>query len=1228
MPDFCHLHLHHEYSLLDGLGTAEQYVARAKEIGFTHLGVSDHGNIDGAIKFQGACKDGGIKPIIGCELYVVPDIAVKGKEETRRHIVAMIENEKGWKNMLQMLTIANIDGHFYRPRVSPKIIKDHCEGLVFSSACTATVLREQWGRDLCSYLHHNSSGMYLEIQPINFKEQEELNKQMIEIHQSLGWPLLAANDCHYVNKADHKTHEVLLAMQSKKKWKDPDRWKFDADDLYLKTPDEMMEGFKRQGIKWSVFGSAMANTMVVAEKCCNFRIPKAEVFLPKVPGYEGRDDNELLQEICHDAFYTMIKGNPAKRDKIKLYRERMQEELNTISTLGFSRYFLIVWELVNWSRNNNIFVGPGRGSVSGSLVAYLLRITLVDPLEHGLVFARFISPARIDLPDIDLDFEDRKRHMVREHLENVYGKECVAGVSTYATLKGKGAVRDVSRVFDIPIVDVDKAAKCIVTRGQGDQRTDLSIADAFITFEDGIAFKAKYPDVCDIAMSLEGLVKGTGQHAAAMIVSDEDLTNCSKTYLRQGKEGEKPIINWDKNDAEYSGLMKMDILGLNALTVLSEAKDAIKRNHGVDLRYEDIDLEDKKVLAEFSKGNSIGCFQFASGGLRRYLTQLGIESFSELSAANALWRPGTLRTGMVSEYVMRKHGQQEWGGLHPLVDKITKDTYGVLLYQEQVMFFMYDLAGLGWKTADNIRKVISKKMGAEQFNEYRDLFVDGCLAKGTLDREQATAIWENASAFGHYGFNKSHSVAYAMLGFWDMYLKVYYPAEFIACSLTFSQEEKKLDLTEEAKRLGLTIRLPKIGISKGKEWVVKGKEIYAPFVEIAGIGDKAAEMLDAYQNGFLNKTPGKKIADLLHSVWADVPDFEPTDAEKEGIKHLFKNFNIMSDPFYALHGVIDKLQGQLDVCGIKDIDFDVPSKDNKWYIGTLRDMKFGYREKLLKSKGNVEMSGMADSLGGVYGMFKDHEDTFCMLVYNQSLYQSRKYEVEHSEDKIMLVKCSHPHKQSNLICNDMCFASDLLEGNVSNLNLQLVKRKRLPPETMMHANGCEECELRKECTAPVMPSRGLYNIMIVGEAPGRDEDKEGRGFCGKSGGIVWEYVKNAGMSREDFYVDNTVKCWPSATKTPSRKHIKACSKWLDREIAAVNPTLILAFGNTSLSFFKDQDKGIMEANGTTEWNDKYNCWICWCIHPAAVLYHRDNKVLMDKGMENFFSKIKEFGGLS
>jgi DNA polymerase-3 subunit alpha len=433
------------------------------------MALTNHGNVDGNIKFQQSCEKEGIIPIHGFEGYLVDNMLEKEKKETRYHITLLAENETGWENILQLLTESWMEGFNRRPRFDLDALLRHSEGLIVLSACSSSFLTHTNGEKILLDLKQNipEGNLWLEVMPHIFQPQLEVNNLCLNYSKKYNIPMLATNDCHYVREEDHKLQEVLLAIQSQAKWKDPNRWKFSFKGLHAKTAEEMFEEFKKQGqfsgrevIKY------LTNTMLVAEKC-NFKIPKREVKLPQVPGFEGKEDSETITEICKKGFEKKIAG---KVKGIRVYEERMKEELNTIINLGFSRYFVIVWELVNWCKNNDIMVGPGRGSVGGSLVAYLMDITSVDPIKYGLVFARFISPARIDLPDIDMDFEDAKRHLIRKHLEDIYGKDCVSSVSTFSTMKGRGALRDVSRVFDIPIVDVNAASKSIVQRSGGDFR--------------------------------------------------------------------------------------------------------------------------------------------------------------------------------------------------------------------------------------------------------------------------------------------------------------------------------------------------------------------------------------------------------------------------------------------------------------------------------------------------------------------------------------------------------------------------------------------------------------------------------------------------------------------------------------------------------------------------------------------------------------------------------------
>lgn len=1222
---FTHLHVHNEYSLLDGLGTAKQYVERAKELGQTALALTNHGNVDGNIRFQNACKDAGIIPIHGCEAYIVKDYKVKEKGEKRSHILLLAKNEKGWQNLLKMLTIACMDGFYYRPRISPELLLENCEGLVVSTACVSSFLLESWGIDFLLKLKEKTD-VFVEIMPLRLDEQRRINELCIRANRSFEIPIIATNDCHYVLAEDHKAQEVLLAMQSKKKWTDPTRWRFTVNDLFLKSKKEMVKSFRDlEYLDANVYREAIDNTEMIVDLCKDFKINKISVDLPDVPKLSGDDETEL-RRLCKKGFKKKVLDVPERSKKEKVYRKRMDEELDAIVKQGFSRYFLIVWELINWCRSQDIMVGPGRGSSGGSLVCYLLNITQVDPIKHKLIFARFISPARIDLPDIDMDFEDIKRGEIRKHLEDLYGEKNVSGVSTFSTMKGRGALRDVARVFDVPLVDVNKASKSIVVRSGGDFRSSFTIEDAFNTFEDGIAFKEKYPQVTKIAIRLEGLVKGKGQHAAAIVITKDNLRKGKRAYLIPGKDGNLNV-NWDKKDIEHIGLMKLDVLGLNELTVLNAARKIVKERQKKDIIYEELPMDDEEVYKQFSLGNNIGCFQLRSLGLRRYCQQLGIDDFDMLVHATALYRPGTLRSGMATEFIKRKKGEEEWSCVHPIVEELTKDTFGIILYQEQVMLFMYELGGLGWKTADTIRKVISKSQGVEQFEKFRKEFADGCVKRKTLDRETAEELWSELSSFGSYGFNLSHAVEYSYITYWDMWMKVHYPIEFICAKLTYGNEKNMEEIVEEAIRLGLDIRPPKIGMSKAFDWVVKGNILYCPFVEIKGLGDKTAGYAEQYnEKGFFTGEGKSKLGQKFLNILKDIGAFENRvfdDDEYERISKYFK-FSFCRDKMRKYKKVLDKIKPYLDYRPIDGIDFNEIDKDYYHYIGLMTEVKFGYRSAIQKLDSSKKNDG--SNLGGVYGNLDDGT-SFCMMIYNSKIYGEKKNAIEHSSGEYLIAECNIPTRAGSIQCNNVWFMDEIKKGELSGLDLKLAEKgKRFINEDVL---ACEGCDLRKECKSPVLPSKGKYNIMIIGEAPGRDEDRAGMGFVGKSGDALWEIIEKGGFSRRDFHVTNVCKCWPSKSRTPNRRQIKKCSVWLDEELKEIKPYVVLALGNTNIKYFTDQDSGIMGRvmENPTEWNDKYNCWICWSIHPASTLYSPENKTLFKKGIKNFTNKVKILGGL-
>ena len=890
---FIHLHVHNEYSLLDGYGTAKNYAKKIIENNQLGMALTNHSNVDGNIKFQNEFITNGLIPIHGCEFYIVNDIKDHTKGEKRSHLLALVKNDIGWTNILQMLTIANLEGQYYRPRISPEILLEHCEGLIISTACTASFIKERWGIKLLKDLYKQiGDDLYTEVMSHNTKEQIEVNELAIKYSEVLGIKVIATNDCHYINKDDAKAQEVLLAIQTKKKWNDSDRWRFEVEGLYAKNYDEMFLAFKKQKqFNDEQIEEYLNNTIEVFNKCNDFRITERKVELPKTLELKecGCTADELLRTKCKEEYKNKILLKIDDKEKRSIYKKRLNDEMELIVRQGFCEYFLIVDEVIQWCKDNNIMTGPGRGSAGGSLVCYLLGITKIDPIEFNLLFSRFISPDRIDLPDIDNDFQDDKRQLVINHFKDTYGENHVACVSTFMSMKGRGALRDVSRVFDIPLNDVNEAAE-IIEESEDD---NCSIEESFNTLDEGIRFKKKYPEVVKIASKLEGQIRGKGMHAAAVVISNDNLRNGDKVYLQKTTNKNELVVNWDKYDIEFEGLMKLDILGINALTVLNEAKELIKINTNEDIVYEDIQLNDPKILKEFSKGNNTGVFQFGTYGLKKLCQEMGIETFMHLSDANALCRPGTAHSGMTDLYIQRKHGKK-LTKQHPLIEKITKDTYGIILYQEQLMQIVNEVGGLSWKTTDKVRKVVAKSKGSEEFLKFKKLFSNGCVKNKTLSKEEAEQLWDDLATFGSYSFNKSHSVAYSVISYWCMYLKVYHPLEFICASLTCGSDKSKPDMIENALRKDYDVRPPKIGKSDSKKWIVKNDIIYCPFIEIKGFGESTAKEIanrkTKVNNGFfdIDNSIGKKTkADDILSIIGAYKDCEVTSEQNNKLKQYF-----------------------------------------------------------------------------------------------------------------------------------------------------------------------------------------------------------------------------------------------------------------------------------------------------------------------------------------------------
>jgi len=845
--EFCHLHVHNEFSYLDGYGSAEQYVLRAKELGFDCLGLTNHGNIDGLIKFQKVCLEHDIKPILGCELYLVPDLKEVREKRRKGHVVVLVKDEIGWLNLCKMMTFANTKGFYYKPLVDYNFFLSHLDGLVILTGCVASFLNLPGGISFFERILEKTRDVYLEIMPHNIDIQRKFNLRLYELKKLYGLnkginiPMVASNDCHYVSNDEEEVQQVLLAIQKKQKWSDPNRFKFDVGELYLKTANEMIRSFREQKtLPIGLCIDALKRTREVADKCV-FRIGSFKAYLPRP--FEVEDEFKFLNEICCESLES-------KNLKERIYERRLDHELKVIKNLGFVRYFLIVKDLVDFCKKENIMMGPGRGSVSGSLVAYLLGITKIDPIRFSLMFSRFISPKRLDLPDIDLDVQSKKRNKVLQYLKDKYGKDNVLGISTFLRMKSRMVFRDICRVFDVPLNLVNYLSNKI----NGD-------LENFFADKEVSNLLKKYPRVEYFCKKLINQIRGVGQHAAGVVLVDNIYR-----YGNVAKRQNAFTINWDKEDVKYLGLLKLDILALSALDVLQEIKKLVKINRKIELKFEDIPLDDEKVLSEFSFGNTTGVFQFSSQGMTDLCKQVDVDKFDLIPMVIALYRPAPLKSGMPDLFLKNRFSQNR------CFDEILEDTYGVLIFQEQVLKFLIGKASFSFTEADEVRKALDHE-SVDFLNNIKPRFIRGCLKNG-ISREDAELNWNTLMKYGGYAFNKAHATGYGLLAYWFMYCKVYYPIEYICSQLTLGNVNKK-EMLKEALRLGLKIALPKIGYSKAKIWQVKDDILFMPFIEIKGIGNTMAERAEKMKNkireGFYEAP--KNLLERLNLVKAFDNDF-------------------------------------------------------------------------------------------------------------------------------------------------------------------------------------------------------------------------------------------------------------------------------------------------------------------------------------------------------------------
>ena len=824
--------MHTEYSLLDGASRIKDLINRAKALDMKALAITDHGNMYGVINFYKAAQKAGIKPIVGCEVYLAPHSRKIHNENDRYkyyHLILLVKNSIGYQNLIKLVSAANIDGFYYKPRIDKQLLRKYSDGLIALSACIAgeiprAILQnnfEQADKLVLEYIDiFGKENFYLEIQNHGLEEEKKVNAALVELSKKYDVGLVATNDSHYTNSDDSDFHDILLCIQTGTTKNDEKRFKFSSNEYYLKSAEEMSELF-------SQYPEALDNTIKIAERC-NLSIEFDKLKLPNypIPSKFGK------KKINNDAEYLRALCEYKVTDKYSLITQeitdRLNYELEIIHNMKYDSYFLIVYDFINYAKNAGIPVGPGRGSAAGSIVAYILGITDIDPLQFDLLFERFLNPERVTMPDIDVDFCFVRREEVIEYVKKRYGKNNVAQIITFGTMAAKAAIRDVGRVLNMPYAEVSRIVKMIPNELKITIDKALETSNQFrYEYENN----AEVKKLIDYSRKLEGLPRHSSTHAAGVVITPKSL----KYFVPLQITGGTLITQYDKDIIEELGLLKMDFLGLRTLTTIKSAIDNIKISTGKSIDINKIPLDDPVTSKMLADGQTGAVFQMESAGMTNMVKELQPENFFDLIPTVALYRPGPLGSGMVEDFIARKHGKKSITYLHPLLEPILKETYGVILYQEQVMQIVQALAGFTLGQADLLRRAMGKKK-AEILLSQKNNFINGCLKNG-IDEALANKIFELLAHFADYGFNKSHSVAYALLSWRTAYLKAHYPIEFMAAMMSSVMNSDKItDYIELARRMNIKIITPDINTSIAS-FYVKDNNIVFGLAAIKNIGE-------------------------------------------------------------------------------------------------------------------------------------------------------------------------------------------------------------------------------------------------------------------------------------------------------------------------------------------------------------------------------------------------------
>jgi len=903
--NFVHLHNHTHYSLLDGLTKIDEFIAAAKEDGQEALAITDHGVMYGVVEFFQKCKQADIKPIIGVEAYLAPSSRlnkVAKSDEKNYHLLLLAKNNEGYKNLIKLTTIAHLEGFYYKPRIDWEVLQKYHRGLIASTACLSgeipkLILAGKSDKARKRILEYNElfgqENFYLELMDHpELEDYKKVNDQLIKFSRELNIPLVATNDIHYLKKEDDEAQDILLCLQNKKKKEDTNRMKMmGKGDYSMRSRREMVKIF-------SYIPEAIENTVKIAEKC-NLKLELGNIQLPFFAVPDGYDGNTYLKELCCQGILKRY-GADYKNVDAQI-KERMDYELLVIAKMGWSSYFLIVADFVNWAKNNKIIVGPGRGSAAGSLVCYLTGITNIDPLKYNLIFERFLNPERISMPDIDLDFADTRREEVIRYVEEKYGKNHVAQIITFGTMAARAAIRDVGRVLDYPYDYCDKLAKMIPMFSKIDKALK-NVSELREIYKEEAARK-----IIDYAKKLEGVARHASTHACGVLITKKPLTEY--VSLQHASSSDKSIVSqYSLHPIEDLGLLKMDFLGLKNLTIIESAIKIIKNTRALDINIDNIPLDDKKTYKLFKAGETTGVFQLESSGMKRYLRELKPTEFEDIIAMVSLYRPGPME--WIPDYIAGKHKKKKVSYLHQKLEPILAKTYGVAIYQEQVMQIARDLAGFTMGEADVLRKAVGKKI-PELLAKQKEKFIDGCV-KNSIAEELAKKIFSFIEPFAGYGFNRSHAACYALIGYQTAYLKAHWPTEFMAALLAADQQntDRVAIEIEECRSMGIGVMPPDINESFGSFTVVtsgtkenksvgQSEDINTIRFGLKAVKNVGEHIADEIINERKINGPYKNIFDFLERV-------TDRDLNKKSLESLIKSGGLDG------HGERAQLIGNID----------------------------------------------------------------------------------------------------------------------------------------------------------------------------------------------------------------------------------------------------------------------------------------------------------------------------